>query len=182
MNNDIINFNPNIYDYLNKKTNNTYYHIMNGVNDTRRLRSYLYYTKDLLCLKRKRDLFEKSGDIKIASYNKKFLSYEDSKKYVRSKNIKTMREWRIYRQNNNIENIPTKPEKVYSEWEGYKKWFGTEFLSFDEARAFVQKLGLKSSLDWQIYSKSKRPKFIPANPWSYYKNDWISLKDWIGSL
>ena len=58
------------------------------------------------------------------------------------------------------------------------------FLPFEEARAFVRTLGLKSvNRDWKRYSLSKmRPENIPGNPYDVYCNDgWVSWGDWLGT-
>ena len=45
-----------------------------------------------------------------------------------------------------------------------------QYRSFTEARAFVQKLGLKNNLDWKKYCNSgNKPDDIPAAPWQVYK-------------
>mgnify|MGYP000114816493 FL=1 len=74
---------------------------------------------------------------------------------------------------------------------GLKNWgdfLGTgnerniEFLSYEEARAFIHTIGLKSSIDWREYSKTKRPRNIPGNPdRDYVGKGWISWNDFLGS-
>jgi len=61
-------------------------------------------------------------------------------------------------------------------------------LSFNEARDYVQNIGLKSSQEWKKWSKGKlegkdkRPSFIPSNPDIVYKfKGWKSWSDWIGT-
>jgi len=47
--------------------------------------------------------------------------------------------------------------------------FDIDFLSFQDARRFVQKLGLKNQQEWYQYCKSgKKPKNIPVAPWHVY--------------
>ena len=55
--------------------------------------------------------------------------------------------------------------------------------SFEEARAFVQKLKLKSSAEWKDYCRSgKRPSDIPNAPWDVYADDgWAGMGDWHGT-
>lgn len=54
--------------------------------------------------------------------------------------------------------------------------------SFSEARAFVHTLGLKSSLQWQIFAKSgKRPNDIPSNPDKIYTSEFKGYGDWLGT-
>jgi hypothetical protein len=53
--------------------------------------------------------------------------------------------------------------------------------SFQEARAYVRTLGLKSSTEWNKYSKSgERPHDIPSNPHTVYRDDWNGWNDWLG--
>lgn len=54
------------------------------------------------------------------------------------------------------------------------------FLPFEEARDYVRKLNLQSSVEWKEYSKTDRPDFIPANPFVVYKGDYIDFQDWCG--
>jgi hypothetical protein len=60
---------------------------------------------------------------------------------------------------------------------------------FEEARAFVRNLGLKSQKQWADYCKGKitrlgkRPLDIPTTPSNIYQNSgWIDLADWIGHI
>ena len=68
-------------------------------------------------------------------------------------------------------------------------WLGTntianqdrEYLPFEEAREFVRNLKLKTSVEWQAYSRSERPINIPSLPSNSYKNEgWVSMGDWLG--
>jgi len=63
-------------------------------------------------------------------------------------------------------------------WKNMGDWLGTgniasydiDFLSYQDARRFVQKLGLKNQRDWLKYCKSgKKPKNIPSTPWAVYR-------------
>jgi len=58
-----------------------------------------------------------------------------------------------------------------------------EYRSFEDARKFVRKLKLKLRNDWLEYAKSvKRPKDIPSNPNTIYKNKgWVSMGDFLGT-
>ena len=57
------------------------------------------------------------------------------------------------------------------------------YRPFEEARAFVRDLGLKSSKEWIDYSKSEeKPKDIPNAPsYTYSDNGWQGLGDWLGT-
>lgn len=54
------------------------------------------------------------------------------------------------------------------------------YLSFNDARDYVRKLNLKNQKEWLNWVKSNKIG-IPSNPHVFYKNEWISLSDWIGS-
>lgn len=58
----------------------------------------------------------------------------------------------------------------------------SRMLPFPAARAFVQKLRLKTKKEWKQYAKSgERPANIPSNPNKTYRNKgWTSMPDWIG--
>ena len=55
-----------------------------------------------------------------------------------------------------------------------------EFLPFREAKSFVRSLGLQSSREWYVYSKSSRPSVIPSNPQTFYKKEWAGFPDFLG--
>ena len=54
---------------------------------------------------------------------------------------------------------------------------------FDDARAFVHGLGLKSADEWRDYCKSgKKPADIPSNPdLTYAEAGWAGWGDWLGT-
>ena len=57
------------------------------------------------------------------------------------------------------------------------------WMPFEEARAIVQGLKLKSATEWTEYSKTnKLPDLIPSSPQKTYKNKgWVSWGDWLGT-
>ena len=56
------------------------------------------------------------------------------------------------------------------------------WMPFEEAREFVQQLGLKSAKNWTHFSKSKnKPLDIPSSPISVYGPQWINWGDWLGT-
>ena len=58
----------------------------------------------------------------------------------------------------------------------------SKFRSFEDARAYVRTLGLKSNEKWREWSKSgKRPHDIPSHPdVTYASSGWISYPDFLG--
>jgi len=83
---------------------------------------------------------------------------------------------------------------IYYKNKGWKSWgdfLGTDFVahslrkyrSFKEAKSYVQKLKIKTVLEWKKYTKSdKLPKDIPAYPTQTYENKgWKSWGDFLGT-
>jgi superfamily II DNA or RNA helicase len=57
-----------------------------------------------------------------------------------------------------------------------------KYRPFNEARHFVQTLGIKNEDEWKEYCKSgKKPENIPKYPKTIYKNEWKGLGDWLGT-
>jgi hypothetical protein len=89
--------------------------------------------------------------------------------------------------------IPARPQEVYAGkgWSGWGDWLGTGniapknriYRSFEEAKAFVQDLGLRSQREWKAYIKTgDLPPDIPAHPEYVYRDaGWSSLGDWLGT-
>jgi hypothetical protein len=58
-----------------------------------------------------------------------------------------------------------------------KRW-----RDFEEAREFARSLGLRTSEEWRVYTKSrKQPRDIPARPDNIYKDAWKGYSDWLGT-
>lgn len=55
------------------------------------------------------------------------------------------------------------------------------YLSFEEARAFVRRLGLKTQKEWFTWGASnQRPSEIPKWPETTYP-EYIDVRDWLGT-
>jgi hypothetical protein len=126
-----------------------------------------------------------------ATQNREYWSFTDARKFARSLNLKSGADWEKYcASGNKPENIPNAPRSTYKkEWISMGDWLGTgnkhtkDFLSFEDARQFVQKIKLKNNTEWIKYYKSdNRPDNIPSAPERVYKNKgWITLGDWLGT-
>jgi hypothetical protein len=109
---------------INKYGN--YYYLNMGVNDTRRFRDFIYKNisdNNTLYLIRKKDKFFDAGNIKTATFNKVFLTYTESKRFIKNLGIKKYKEWRKYKKDNQVDDIPANME-YYDE---YTSW--SEFIS-----------------------------------------------------
>lgn len=130
----------------------------------------------------------------------KYLKFEEARIYIRNLNLKSVNEWKKFVHGKlnikKIETIPFNPHIYYRDrgWLNWNDWLGIEnneilinnkYLSFDEAKRFVEKLRLKDLIDWQKYCKNelkdfkKKPNYIPNNPEIIYKNQWISWEDFL---
>ena len=128
--------------------------------------------------------------------DKKFLSFEVARAFVRSLKLKGKDDWaRWAKSSSRPEDIPAGPSITYAKkgWAGWGDWLGTGtislsaksklFLPFEDARIIVRALGLKNIKEWREWAKSSsKPKDIPANPAGVYaKEGWIGWGDWLGT-
>jgi superfamily II DNA or RNA helicase len=130
----------------------------------------------------------------IATYNVNYQPFEQARTFARSLGLKSRDEWLDFaRSANRPADIPIKPERTYAKkgWVGMGDWLGTgriapfmrKFRPFENAHAYVRKLGLNSAAEWRHYCRSGQcPSDIPTNPNREYANDgWISWADWVGT-
>jgi hypothetical protein len=127
----------------------------------------------------------------ISNSLKFFKSYSDTKLLVRSLKIKNVREWIKYTKSKKFpKDIPKSLQKVYfKEWESWGKFLGTgivsnkfkKFRSYSEAKEHARSLKIKGQIEWFKYTKSKKfPKDIPIKPY-FYKKEWKSWGDFLGT-
>jgi hypothetical protein len=133
------------------------------------------------------------GTGNIHNRDKQFCSFKEAREFVRMLKLKNQKEWKEYCKFSEKPNdIPSNPNHVYkNDFKGMGDWLGTgnikssdkQFLTFTEAREFVQSLGLKNNKEWNEYYKSgEKPDDIPSAPARTYKNSgWTDLGDWLGT-
>ena len=116
---------------------------------------------------------------------KNWRPFKEARKFVRGLHLDSEKEWRKWHKKNRPIDLPYSPYNTYKdEWIGMGDWLGTGRIStqnrkyrpFKEARKFVRGLHLKSTKEWEEYSKTKRPFDIPGNTGKVYK-----IKGWKGS-
>ena len=134
-----------------------------------------------------------------------WLPYEEAIKFVHELNLKNVSEWRAYIRGERTDlavmptDIPMTPPGAYAEEfrarGGWGAWLGTRhrrggWLPYDEARTFVNTLGLKSRSEWEAYRRSERddlpakPEDIPANPQQVYGDEYRErggIGNWLGT-
>ena len=145
------------------------------------------------------------GTGSVAPQLRKYRSFEEARAFVRNLGLKNQKEWNRYCRGMLVAEKGLIPQDIPKDpWKGYKRkgwiswgdWLGTgnvttwlqEFWPFEQSRAFVQALKLKSQLEWTLYrrgellSKGVLPKYIPSNPSRTYKGKgWVSWGDWLGT-
>ena len=144
------------------------------------------------------------GTGSISNFLRVYRSFEEAREFVHSLKLKNQAEWRQFCKGQLPEkgtlppDIPAKPCRTYaaSGWKGYGDWLGTGTIAsflrvyrpFEEARAFVHSLKLKSQDEWRKFCKGQLPEKgtlptdIPANPsGSYAKKGWKGMGDWLGT-
>lgn len=137
-----------------------------------------------------------------------FRSFQEARTFARSLKIAGKAEWEDWAIGKvNIPGVPPRPKDIpkspskYYKEEGWLSWIdwldtSTEWISketycsFEEARDFVQRLGLQSREDWKAWVKGnfhafqvpEKPKNIPKNPeYVYEDRGWINWGDWLGT-
>jgi superfamily II DNA or RNA helicase len=111
-----------------------------------------------------------------------FLSFNDSKKYVKTidKKWRTSLMWSKYCiSGEKPDYIPSSPYKVYDEWVDWADWLGTDYLPLDEVKKIVHPLNLQSEKEWLEYCGSgNKPDNIPSNYRIVYGN--ITTGEFLG--
>lgn len=131
-----------------------------------------------------------------------WLPFDEARDFVRSLGLKSQKEWNDYTKGLRKElpsrplDLPTRPERVYlGQWAGIGDWLGTgtiapwlrEYRSFEEAKAFVQPLNLKSRAEWELFINGQiidlppLPDDIPRAPHNTYRLEWQGMGDFLGS-
>jgi hypothetical protein len=123
---------------------------------------------------------------------RKYRSYEKSKKFAISLNLKSRRYWIKYCKEIGLPyDIPRKVEEVYKNkgWTSWGDFLGTGnisdnlkmFNNFKKSREFVRSLKLKNKKEWYKYCKKEKPTNTPVQASRSYKNNgWTNWNDFLG--
>ncbi len=136
------------------------------------------------------------GTGRIASQNRIFKTYEETKEYIKQFNIKSKTEWSAFSKSDKRPvDIPGAPDSTYKrtgEWVSWGDFLSTGtiapqnrvYKTYEDAVAFLKPFGLKNYDEWAAFSKSeKKPMDIPTNPELIYKGKgWISYAHFLSYL
>ena len=114
---------------------------------------------------------------------KTYRSFTEARKFARSLGFKKREKYqKVYKAGNLQIDIPRAPQRTYKkDWKNWGDFLGTGYISpnyrkyrsFEEARKFARKLGLKDGKDYKRYYESgKVPDDIPKCPWAVYSKEW----------
>ena len=133
--------------------------------------------------------------IKIWESLSKFnwMEFEEAREYVWSLEINNVKEWNLYAKSKlKPLNIPSNPQLNYkNSWVSWGDFLGTgviamskiDYLDFENARKYVQTLGILSQNEWyQRWENKIKNKGIPKYPRGSYKNKgWKTWGDFLGN-
>ena len=135
-----------------------------------------------------------TGTGNIHGSQKEYLSYENAKKIVFQRKIKTTTEWKIFCKGDSFPgNLPKNPPTVYKNkgWISWSDFLKSDrpspkdgYLPFEPAKEYVHTLKIESQSQWRLFCKSgKKPKEIPNAPHllKQYSDQWTSWGDWLGT-
>jgi hypothetical protein len=88
--------------------------------------------------------------------------------------------------------MPMHPDRVYPEfkdWPDFLGFIATKWMTFDEAKAFVRRIGIKNQWEYREWAGGRlrrpglpmRPKNIPASPDQIYSAVWKGLNNFLGT-
>lgn len=120
----------------------------------------------------------------------RYLSFNEARRLVRSLGIKTLREYDAYRLKTYTRADRMKLPSIlsyYKQYRGRNHFFGMRFASFEIAREFVRKIGLRSVREWKDYSAGRleathgvRPSWIRGHIHLYRGHGWAGIADFLG--
>ncbi len=123
----------------------------------------------------------------ISNSNKKYKTFEDAKKFVKSLELNSFADWQRYcKSEKKPDDIPYHPERKYSkDWISFEDFIGVNYLKnfvgFEDAKKHARKLCVNTT-GWRLYVKSgNKPSNIPSNPDKNYLNKgWKGWADFLG--
>ncbi|PTY04602.1 hypothetical protein DB347_17965 [Opitutaceae bacterium EW11] len=121
---------------------------------------------------------------------------DEARKFARRLQLSSWTEWRKYVRGE-LRHLPAKPHNVpaiphacyrakgwvsYGDFLGSDTvaWHSTDWRSYEDAKAFVSALNLRSQQEWRRWHREIAPKDIPYNPDKAYAQAWEGWSVWLG--
>jgi tetratricopeptide (TPR) repeat protein len=131
-----------------------------------------------------KDGVSRSSITGLVRRNRRYRSYEDAQKFVKTKKLKTRSEWLQFTTSGELPiDIPAHPDFVYGRntyfqksvnnrgWVNYETWLGLKppkYRSFENARKFARSLKITTIDEWNLKVRTGMvPKDIPESPVIY---------------
>lgn len=112
------------------------------------------------------------GTDAIANKEKEFLTYQQAHEFCVKFTIRNREDYKKFVEENRVKDLPLAPEKYYPKTENIKfswlKFLAPKFCSPEEIIGELARENIENYVGWQKYSKQRRPKYIPSNPFVYY--------------
>lgn len=118
-----------------------------------------------------------------------YFSHDECIIFLRKFNIKTVRKFREFRFKNNWTFIPSNPEVYYKEFKTYNVFLSNNslssktrtYLSYNESKDYISKFNFKFLDDYKNYVKNNKLNFLPLQPYTVYKHEFISVSDYLSN-
>ncbi len=118
---------------------------------------------------------------------REYLPFEESREYVRTLGLKTVRDFQDWSSSGNRpNNIPSRPYDIYEEWISWWDYLGVAegwngYMNYDELVEYIKPFNIKTHTEWLEYWKlNDKPHNIPGYPENTYKKEWISWYKFLG--
>lgn len=120
-------------------------------------------------------------------------SYNECSKYLQELGIKSVNEWRIWKNNNEKpHNIPANPYQKYKEeWISWGDFLGTNYIannkrnyiSYVNARRINTNLGFNSQNEYRKWITKHTEYNMPVDAYHVYskRDEWVSWSDYLGT-
>jgi superfamily II DNA or RNA helicase len=126
------------------------------------------------------------GTNRIRNKDRIFLSYNDAKKILHTKKIKSQKDFFTYTKSKSFPlNIPKQPALKYKDFLNWYDFLGIQkktYFNFNQAKKYLKKLNLKSNLEFKkLYEENKISKKLPKQLEQKYKanKNWKGLADFL---
>ena len=115
----------------------------------------------------------------VNGQGKGFLSWEQAVLKVRSAGVSSRREYLRWQKDH--PDMPSRPDRVYAKhWRTWRFFFGTEFLSWEQAVLKVRSARVSSVKEYQHWQKDHPD--MPSRPESFYRDHWRNWWIFLGTL